>query len=120
MFGRDTVADLFVDGGADAFGESFIAERRRDTAELPRFAVDELIDFFRRHACANMFCYIVEYGYIDLRAFADRRDLLLIFNDRMVGNDMALTFVVLDSFVKVGMAIFVFFTTAAPAGIISA
>ena len=50
---RDTVADLLVDGGADALREALVVQAGRDGAHLDGGIVDDVIDLLRAHAGAH-------------------------------------------------------------------
>ena len=113
--GRNAVADLLVDGGADALGEALVIQRRGDGPGLRGLLIDPAVDLLSGNAGADVLRYIVQHGDVHLGAAADLLDLGFVFDQppgRQVNAGMAQGFVF---FVKGAMAILICFSAAAPA-----
>ena len=109
------MADLLVDGGADAFGEALVVQRRGDGSGLSRLFVHPAVDLFRGNAGTDVIRHIIQHGHVHLGAAADLLDLGFVFDQppgRQVNAGMAQGFVF---FVKGAMAILICFSAAAPA-----
>ena len=113
--GGNAVADLLVDGGADAFGEALVVQRRGDGPGLRGLLIDPAVDLLGGNAGADVLRHIVQHGDVHLGAAADLFDLGFVFDQppgRQVNAGMAQGFVF---FVKGAMAILICFSAAAPA-----
>lgn len=113
--GRNAVADLLVDGGADAFGEALVVQRRGDGSGLSRLFVHPAVDLFRGNAGADVFRHIIQHGHVHLGAAADLLDLGLVFDQlprRKVRTAAAQGFVF---FIKSAVTVLICFSAAAPA-----
>ena len=109
----------FIDRGAYTFGIALIIERCRNTAQFSGFLCNKVVNFLSSHACTDIFCNVVQNGYIDFTAFFDSLYLLRGFYNGVVGDFMPLTFNERDFFIKLLMAFFIFFSASAPARFIS-
>ena len=114
------MADLLVDGGADALWKALVVERRRDTAQTNGFLVNNSVDFTGAHSGMELLSHQVQYCNVDFAALSNSFNLLRCFNHRMGRDDMSLSAVVVEYFIKFHVAMFIFFLAAAPARVVAA
>ena len=109
------MADLLVDGGADAFGEALVVQRRGDGSGLSRLFVHPAVDLFRGNAGTDVIRHIIQHGHVHLGAAADLLDLGFVFDQlprRKVRTAAAQGFVF---FIKSAVTVLICFSAAAPA-----
>ena len=119
VFGRDAVANLLVDGGADALRISLVVQVGRNRAHVVCDLVDPVVDLFGGDAGFNVLLDVVENGDIDLAAGLDLFDLRRRLQQFVIRNKKASALKILDLLIESQMALLVFFAGTAPAGIIS-
>ena len=113
------MADLLINRGADTLRKSFISQRRRDPAPLYRLIIHPFIYLFRCYPRPDMFRNIIEHRDIDGAALPDF--FYLLRSLQKIACRYNVTFIRLrhKTFIEGLMAMFIFFSAAAPAGIIS-
>ena len=105
--------------GTYAFRIPFIAQRRWNAAQLPCFALHQTVNFLRGHAFPDILRHIIKHCDVHKPALPDARKLLRILYHASLGNHMSLQLKMLYLFIKCLVALFVFPSAAAPAGLIS-
>ena len=113
------MAHDIVDRGADTFRKTFVVKRRRNGVHFYRRIIDDAIDFLCAHALADLRGHLIENGNIDLRTLADTFDLLRRLDHAVLRHLNAKRLKVLQFIVKFLMAVLVFFTASAPAGVVA-
>ena len=113
------MADLVIDGCADTVREPFIIEWCRHCSCFCSDIIYPAVNFCCAYALFDMFCNVIQYGNIDLRAFFDPCDLFRSLNDPALWNDPSLSLQMVQLIIKRSMAFFIFFSAAAPARVIS-
>ena len=120
LFAGDTVAHHVVDGGADAFGVTLVIEVGGDAAVLCGVLVDPLIDLFGGHAGVDVLTHVVEGTDVDGSRALDALDIFGRLVKAARQHVEALIPEALKLFVKGLVALLVFLSASAPAGVVAA
>ena len=110
------MADLIVDGRADALREALVIQRCGDAAPAGGFLVDPMVNLLGGNARVDMLRNVIQHRDVDLRAFADSLDLRLVLNQLTLRHFKALFPQRLILLVKFFMASLISFPAPAPAG----
>ena len=97
---RDSVADYFINGRADAFRESFVVERGRDGSVRYRIIEDQAVDLGSRHPFVYFLFNQIQDTGIDHTAPADAFDLLRCLNQIAAGDQMSLILQIEDFLIQ--------------------
>ena len=113
------MADNLIDRGADAFGKPVKIQGSRYSAVPRGLGMYPLIDLLRGDSLLYVGSHIVQNRDIDFGAFLYFFNLCRSFDHGMIRNHMALVSVNSQLLVKIVVALFIFLSTATPAGTVS-
>ncbi len=119
VLGRNPVADLIVDRGADGLGKALIVQRGRNAAHAVGDVVDDIVDFQGRHTLVNLLGHLVQAGHVDFGALFDLLHLLRGLDHLVVRHLVALHPGLFNPPVKILVAVLVLLPAPAPAGVVS-
>ena len=119
LFAGDAVANDVVDGRADAFRETAVAQIGRRAAVLDGVVVNPLVDFFGGHAGRNALGNHVKHAHVNGGACLNGLDVGRAFQNVACGHFEALVVEFLQALVGLPMAFLVLFAAAAPAFVVA-
>ena len=112
------MADLVVDGGADAFRIALVVQRSADCPARGRRLIDDLVDLLRANSFMNRRRNGIQHRGIDLGTGLDPGDFCRSANQAVRGNDVAAFFIIRNFLIKRLMAFAIRTAAAAPAWIL--
>ena len=113
------MANLVVDGSANALREALVAEWSRDAAQFAGFVVNPFVDLLCADSGTDILCHIIQNGDIHFTAFPDALDLLRRLDYIMSRHNMSFQLKAMNLFIEPHVAILVLFTAAAPARVVT-